>query len=67
MQKDQSTEQEKEALKKQEENLLKITIPPRTIMIYTTQDCPVQERPLKQRRKHSKPSLGKRSEPIVTE
>lgn len=67
MQKDQSTEQGKEALKKQEENLLKITIPPRTIMIYTTQDCPVQERPLKQRRKHSKPSLGKRSEPIVTE
>ena len=67
MQKDQPAEQGKEVLEKQEENLLKITIPPRTIMIYTTQDCPVQERPPKQRRRRSKSSLEKRSEPIVTE
>ena len=32
-----------------EENLLKITIPPRTVMVYTTEDCPVAEISNKQR------------------
>ncbi len=34
-----------------EENLLKITIPPRTVMVYTTEDCPVAEISNKQRRR----------------
>lgn len=44
-----------------QDKLQKVTIPPRTIMIYTTMDCPVAEPVLKQRRRHGKPSEEKKN------
>lgn len=49
-----STDAEHKALEQTGENLQEISIPPRTIVIYTTKDCPVPVQ--KQRRKRSKPA-----------
>lgn len=62
-------EQTKEQLKEQpkgnpdgqaEDHLQKVTISPRTIVIYTTRDCPVPEPQQKQRRRRGKSSSGKK-------
>ncbi len=48
-----------------EENLLKITIPPRTVMVYTTEDCPVAEISNKQRRRPRQRFAGEENRQCV--
>ena len=55
------TEQELQTEGEPEDNLQKVTIPPRTIVIYTTKDCPVPEPVSKQRRRRGKSSAGKKN------
>ncbi len=47
-----------------EENLLKITIPPRTVMVYTTEDCPVAEISNKQRRRRGSALPGRKTDNV---
>ncbi len=47
-----------------EENLLKITIPPRTVMVYTTEDCPVVEISNKQRRRRGSALPGRKTDNV---
>ena len=47
-----------------EENLLKITIPPRTVMVYTTEDCPVAEILQKQRRRRGSALPGRKTDNV---
>lgn len=53
-----STDEEHKAPEQTEENLQKIIIPPRAIVIYTTKDCPLPV--AKPRRKRSKPASADR-------
>ncbi len=47
-----------------EENLLKITVPPRTVMVYTTEDCPVVEISNKQRRRRGSALPGRKTDHV---
>ena len=56
-----STDDQAKPEEESEEPLQKITIPPRTIVLYTTKDCPVSATAQRQRRRRGRNAVGKES------